>query len=61
MSMIGILHLLSIDNITSSFHNIFLTVLGAVTFLFATENSKPSLAQFVATLGDKEKAEVRYC
>jgi hypothetical protein len=32
--------------------------IGAVTFLFATENSKPNLAQFVATLGDKEKAEV---
>lgn len=33
--------------------------LGAVTFLFATENSKPTLSQFVATLGEKEKAEVR--
>ena len=34
-------------------------ILGAVTFLFATENSKPTLSQFVATLGEKEKAEVR--
>jgi hypothetical protein len=44
---------------------IFLYILpflaGAVTFLFATENSKPTLARFVATLGDKEKAEVGLC
>jgi hypothetical protein len=32
--------------------------IGALTFLFATENSKPTLSQFVAALGDKEKAEV---
>jgi small ligand-binding sensory domain FIST len=30
---------------------------GAVTFLFATDKSKATLSQYVATLGDKENAE----
>lgn len=60
--MIGMNKFLLYVRLISIQRLIFLFILtslaGAVTFLFATENSKPTLARFVATLGDKEKAEV---